>query len=174
MLLGGFADGLQVESGRGWTSVVASVTDQPEFWALLDRFQELAIHVTSINELGAEVLGAQAMADSAGVSQGDSGAEWRQWLAAAAAHDPGVLARTLGPAAGNIDLSGLDIRSHALVRLAALVAAGESREHFRSACETALDRGVTCAEITGALVALVPVLGSSRIVPAAAVVLGCC
>jgi hypothetical protein len=42
------------------------------------------------------------------------------------------------------------------------------------ACEVALDRGVTCAEITGVLVALVPVLGTSRIAPAATAVLGCC
>jgi alkylhydroperoxidase/carboxymuconolactone decarboxylase family protein YurZ len=80
---------------------------------------------------------------------------------------------SLGPEAGTIDLSGLDIRTHALVGLAALVAVGESRDPIRSACETALDRGVTGAEITGMLVALLPVLGADRIAAAALTVLSC-
>ena len=84
-----------------------------------------------------------------------------------------MLAPAQGPAAGNIDLSGLDIRTHALVRLAAQVAAGDSRDPIRSACEAALDRGVTGAEITGVLVALLPLLGADRIAAAAAIVLGC-
>ena len=84
-----------------------------------------------------------------------------------------MLAPALGPVAGNIDLSGLDIRTHALVRLAALVAASDSRDPIRSACEAALDRGVTGAEITGVLLALLPLLGADRIAAAAAIVLGC-
>ncbi|HEX9353034.1 MAG TPA: carboxymuconolactone decarboxylase family protein [Streptosporangiaceae bacterium] len=84
-----------------------------------------------------------------------------------------MLASALGPVAGNIDLPGLDISTHALVRLAALVAAGESRDPIRSACEAALDRGVTGAEITGVLVALLPALGADRIATAAPTVLGC-
>jgi alkylhydroperoxidase/carboxymuconolactone decarboxylase family protein YurZ len=75
--------------------------------------------------------------------------------------------------AANINLSGLDIRTHALVRLAALVAAGESRDPIWEACEAALDRGVTGAEIAGVLVALLPALGADRIAAAAAIVLGC-
>jgi alkylhydroperoxidase/carboxymuconolactone decarboxylase family protein YurZ len=71
-----------------------------------------------------------------------------------------VLAGALGLVAGNIDLSGLE-------------AAGESRDLLRSACEAALDRGVTGAEITGVLVALLPVVGGDRIAAAAAIVLGC-
>ena len=158
VLLGGVADGLQIESGRGWTSVAASVRDESELWGLLGRFQDLAMHLASINELG---------------DGGGPAGDWRQWLAGAAAGDPDVVAHALGPEAGNIDLSGLDIRTHALVRLAALVAAGESRDPIRSACETALDRGVTGAEITGVLVALLPALGADRIAAAALTVLGC-
>jgi hypothetical protein len=38
----------------------------------------------------------------------------------------------------------------------------------------ALDRGVTCAEVTGVLIALLPALGAGPIAAAARVVLGCC
>jgi alkylhydroperoxidase/carboxymuconolactone decarboxylase family protein YurZ len=174
-LLRGVADGLQIESGRGWTSIVVSVGDESELWGLLDRFQDFAIHLVSINELGAEVMRPPAGTGGPRVSHGgESAGGWRQWLAGAAANDPDVLARALGPVALNIDLSGLDIRTHALVCLAALVAAGESHDPIRSACEVALDRGVTCAEITGVLVALLPALGTDRIAAAAPTVLGCC
>jgi alkylhydroperoxidase/carboxymuconolactone decarboxylase family protein YurZ len=174
VLLGGVADGLQIESGRGWTSVVASVRDESELWGLLGRFQDLAMHLASINELGAAAM--RSLPETADRRVGDGGGPaggWRQWLAGAAASDPDVLTHATGPEAGTIDLSGLDIRTHALVRLAALVAAGESRDPIRSACETALDRGVTGAEITGMLVALLPALGADRIAAAAHTVLSC-
>jgi alkylhydroperoxidase/carboxymuconolactone decarboxylase family protein YurZ len=174
VLLGGVADGLQIESGRGWTSVAASVRDESELWGLLGRFQDLAMHLASINELGAAAMRSPTVtADRRVGDSGGAAGDWRQWLAGAAAGDPDVVAHALGPEAGNIDLSGLDIRTHALVRLAALVAAGESRDPIRSACETALDRGVTGAEITGVLVALLPALGADRIAAAALTVLGC-
>ena len=54
----------------------------------------------------------------------------------------------------------------------ALVAAGESRDPIWEACEAALDRGVTGAEITGVLVAILPALGNDRIAAAAAIVQG--
>jgi len=62
-----------------------------------------------------------------------AGRGWRPWLAGAAAGDPGVLAGALGLVAGNIEMSGLDIRTHALVRPAALVAVGEPGDPIRSA-----------------------------------------
>jgi alkylhydroperoxidase/carboxymuconolactone decarboxylase family protein YurZ len=174
VLLAGVADGLQIESGRGWTSVAASVRDESELWGLLGRFQDLAMHLASINELGAAAMGSLPETSDRRVGDGGGPAGgWRQWLAGAAASNPDVLAHAMGPEAGTIDLSGLDIRTRALVRLAALVAVGESRDPIRSACETALDRGVTGAEITGMLVALLPVLGADRIAAAALTVLSC-
>jgi hypothetical protein len=35
LLLAGVAGGLQIEFGRGWTSVVASAGDESELWGLL-------------------------------------------------------------------------------------------------------------------------------------------
>jgi hypothetical protein len=55
-LLAGLLDELQVESGHGWTCVIASVRDESELYGLLERFQEFALHIVSLNELGADVL----------------------------------------------------------------------------------------------------------------------
>jgi len=50
-LLTGLLDGFTVESGQGWTSIVASVRDESELYGLLDRFQEFALHIVSLTEL---------------------------------------------------------------------------------------------------------------------------
>jgi hypothetical protein len=50
-MLAGLLDGLTIESGDGWTSIVASVRDESEFYGLLDRFEELALHIVSIVSL---------------------------------------------------------------------------------------------------------------------------
>ena len=41
-----------IESGHGYTCVVAVVRDQSEFYGLLDRFQDLALQPVSLNEIG--------------------------------------------------------------------------------------------------------------------------
>jgi alkylhydroperoxidase/carboxymuconolactone decarboxylase family protein YurZ len=51
-LLTGILDGLLVETCRGWTCVMASVRDESELYGLLERFQEFALHIVSLNELG--------------------------------------------------------------------------------------------------------------------------
>lgn len=46
-------EGIEVQSCQdGGTCVVASVRDDAEFWGLLDRFQDFALHIVSIDELG--------------------------------------------------------------------------------------------------------------------------
>jgi hypothetical protein len=55
-LLMGALDGLVIETCRGWTCVIASVRDDAELYGLLERFQEFALHIVSLNELGADVL----------------------------------------------------------------------------------------------------------------------
>jgi hypothetical protein len=59
-LLAGVLDELLIESSRGWTCVMASVRDESELYGLLERFQEFALHIVSLNELGADVLGPRA------------------------------------------------------------------------------------------------------------------
>ena len=51
-LLASLIDNLQIESSRdGHTCVVASVQDDPEFWGLMEQFQDLALHVVSVQDL---------------------------------------------------------------------------------------------------------------------------
>ena len=45
-----------IETRQGWTCVTASVRDESEFYGLLDRFHEFALHIVSLNELDADVL----------------------------------------------------------------------------------------------------------------------
>jgi len=119
-LLTGILDEALIATFRGWTCVVASVRDESELYGLLERFQEFALHLVSLNEL---------------------------------APGPG------GDAAGQ---PGLDARTRALVRLAALVATGEPRDAYDRSVETALDQGVTHDEISGVLAALQPGQDSAR------------
>jgi hypothetical protein len=62
-LLAGVIDENCIESRRGWTCVMASVRDESELYGLLERFQEFALHIVSLNELGADVLRPRAAAD---------------------------------------------------------------------------------------------------------------
>ncbi len=94
------------------------------------------------------------------------------WLARVAAGDPVGLEPATCPEADNIERSGLDVRTHALVRLAALVAASESRASYDQAITTALDHGVTLDEIAGMLVALLPTAGAARLTAAGPAILG--
>ena len=41
----------EVTAFRGWTSITASVQDVSEFYGLLDRLEEFALRVVSVNEL---------------------------------------------------------------------------------------------------------------------------
>jgi alkylhydroperoxidase/carboxymuconolactone decarboxylase family protein YurZ len=93
------------------------------------------------------------------------------WLAGVVAGDPAILTAAPGPDDDNIEESGLDIRSHAMVCLAALVAAGEKGTAYDEHIETALDRGVTPEEIAGVLVPLLPIAGAARVTAAAPAIL---
>jgi 4-carboxymuconolactone decarboxylase len=95
-----------------------------------------------------------------------------EWLAGVAAGGPAVPAPGLGLEADNIDESGLDVRTYALVCLAAAVAAGGSRDGYDRHVAAALDRGVTPDEIIGVLVALLPTVGVTRVTEAAPDVFG--
>jgi alkylhydroperoxidase/carboxymuconolactone decarboxylase family protein YurZ len=90
-----------------------------------------------------------------------------EWLAGVAVGRPAGPAPGSGPEADNIDESGLDVRSYALVRLASLVTAGAPGEGYDRHIAAALDRGVTLDEIIGVLVALLPMVGVARVTEAA-------
>ena len=66
-----------------------------------------------------------------------------EWVSSIAAGGPAVPAPVIGPEADPIDESGLDVRTYALVCLAAAVTAGESGEGYDRHVAAALDQGVT-------------------------------
>ena len=55
-LLASILDGFSVESGRGWTCIMASVRDESELYGLIDRLQEFALHIVSLTELDPDVV----------------------------------------------------------------------------------------------------------------------
>jgi alkylhydroperoxidase/carboxymuconolactone decarboxylase family protein YurZ len=166
-LMAAVLDGLLIESCQGWTSVMALVRDEPELYGLLDRFQDFALHVVSLNELGGDVLRSQA-AGRPVESIRPRRATSEEWLKGAAAGDPAMLETTVDRATDNLEQSGLDMRAHAMARLAALVAGGEPGSAYIEHVATALDCGVTLDEIVGVLVALLPMVGAARVTACAA------
>jgi alkylhydroperoxidase/carboxymuconolactone decarboxylase family protein YurZ len=141
-LMAAVLEGLLIESYPGWTCVTASVHDESELHELLDRFQDFALHLVSLNELGTDVLSPRA-----------SGR------------------KVAGPAADYVEQPGLDIRTHAMVRLAALVAGGEPGTTYIEHVVSALGAGVTLDEIVGVLVTLLPTVGAARVAAFAAATL---
>ena len=55
-VLAGVLDDAVIESGHGYTRVIATVRDQSDFYGLLDKFAALALRPVSLIELGAERL----------------------------------------------------------------------------------------------------------------------
>jgi 4-carboxymuconolactone decarboxylase len=106
------------------------------------------------------------------VSSHNHPADLAEWLAGVAASGAAVPAPGIGLEADNIDESGLDVRTYALVRLAAVVTAGESGAGYDRHVAAALDQGVTLDEIIGVLVALLPAVGVARVTAAAPDIFG--
>jgi alkylhydroperoxidase/carboxymuconolactone decarboxylase family protein YurZ len=69
--------------------------------------------------------------------------------------------------AGDASLAGLDQRSHALVKIAALVAADAAPPAYMNCVEAARGAGVSQDEIVGVLIAVLPLVGIARVVSAA-------
>ena len=67
----------------------------------------------------------------------------------------------------NVAESHLDAKTHALVRLGALVAIDSASPGYMSTLETARRRGATDDEIVGCLIAVLPAIGVARVVSAA-------
>jgi 4-carboxymuconolactone decarboxylase len=63
--------------------------------------------------------------------------------------------------------SGLDPRTHALVRVASLIAIDAAPPSYMSAVTAGLEAGVSVDEIVGTLIAVIPIVGVARVVSAA-------
>jgi 4-carboxymuconolactone decarboxylase len=84
-----------------------------------------------------------------------------------ATNDHSMIEWLVGQQLTNIGSSGLDARTHALVRLAALIACDAAPASFVWQVGFARESGITPEEMVGVLVALAPTVGMARIVAAA-------
>lgn len=71
----------------------------------------------------------------------------------------------MGPEAANV--SALDPKTHALVRLGAALAIDAAPSSYQSAVEPALAAGATIDEVVDTLIAVASTIGSARVVSAA-------
>jgi alkylhydroperoxidase/carboxymuconolactone decarboxylase family protein YurZ len=67
----------------------------------------------------------------------------------------------------NVAASGLDGKTHSLVRLGALIASDAAPPSYMEAIEAARGSGASTTEIVGTLVAVMPAVGVTRVVSAA-------
>ena len=67
----------------------------------------------------------------------------------------------------NLSQSGLDPKSHALVRLGALIAADAAPPSYLDALERARQYGTSDEELVGCLIAVLPEVGAARVISAA-------
>jgi alkylhydroperoxidase/carboxymuconolactone decarboxylase family protein YurZ len=81
-------------------------------------------------------------------------------------HDEGCIQATLGINLNTNEAAGLDPRTQALVRLGGLVAMGAAPVSCHWAAEAALDAGATAEDVVGALVAVAPICGLTRVISA--------
>jgi 4-carboxymuconolactone decarboxylase len=89
-------------------------------------------------------------------------------LIGVAQHDASALEGLFKARLDNLEASGLDPKTYALVNIAALIAADAAPASYVFQVALALDAGVTPEQILGLLVALNPTVGNVRIVSAAA------
>ena len=93
--------------------------------------------------------------------------EHERRLRSLALNDEAVVASVLGARLGPDELSGLDPKTLALVRLGAVVVLGAEPVTYQWATQAALAAGATDDEIVGTLVAVSSVPGLTRAVSAA-------
>jgi 4-carboxymuconolactone decarboxylase len=93
-------------------------------------------------------------------------ADHEERLRRLALHDQSFIESVLAMDRDDVEASGLDAKTHALVRLGALLAADAAASSCYSTITVALNAGATAEEIVGVLIALTPVIGLSRAVSA--------
>ncbi|HSK91246.1 MAG TPA: carboxymuconolactone decarboxylase family protein [Euzebyales bacterium] len=84
-----------------------------------------------------------------------------------ALHDERVITSILAMDLGTWDMSCIDARTHALVRLGALIALDAPVVSYQSCIAMALAAGATADDIVDTLIAVAPIAGEVRLVAAA-------
>jgi alkylhydroperoxidase/carboxymuconolactone decarboxylase family protein YurZ len=93
-------------------------------------------------------------------------ADHEERLRRLALHDQSFIESVLAMDRDDVEASGLDAKTHALVRLAALLSADAAPASCHSTITVALSAGATADEVVGVLIALTPVIGLARAVSA--------
>lgn len=88
-------------------------------------------------------------------------------LAEIAAGNPGLLAEAVDTRSTELEGTGLDSRTFALVKIAGLIAVGAPPVSYEWQIANALEEGVTPEDIVGVLGAVAPQVGGPRVVAAA-------
>jgi alkylhydroperoxidase/carboxymuconolactone decarboxylase family protein YurZ len=82
-------------------------------------------------------------------------------------HDERLMSEACNSAPATTDGPGLDPKTRALVRLAALVAVGGAVPSYGAHADAAIEAGATVAEIVDVLLGVIPLVGLPRVVAAA-------
>jgi alkylhydroperoxidase/carboxymuconolactone decarboxylase family protein YurZ len=98
---------------------------------------------------------------------GDNVDEYKLTLRRLALRDDRFIEALLSEDRSNATLAGIDPQSHALIRIAALIAVDAAPPSYMSAIEAGRRAGVSDDEIVGTLIAVLPVIGVARVVSAA-------
>ena len=93
--------------------------------------------------------------------------EYKLTLRRLAMRDDRYIDALLSEDRANATLAGIDPRSHALARIAALIAVDAAPPSYMSAVEAGLEAGASYDEIVGTLIAVMPIVGVARVVSAA-------
>src|SRR5215469_15458255 len=88
-------------------------------------------------------------------------------LTGIATADTEVLAASIGLREAHLEHTGLDARTFALVKIAALIALDAAPASYAWQIGNALDEGVQPEEIVGVLMAVAPLVGGPRVIAAA-------
>jgi 4-carboxymuconolactone decarboxylase len=93
--------------------------------------------------------------------------DYKLTLRRLALRDDQLIDTLLSEEQANATLAGIEPRSHALVRIAALIAVDAAPPSYMSAVEAGLQAGASRDEIVGTLIAVIPIVGVARVVSAA-------
>jgi 4-carboxymuconolactone decarboxylase len=93
--------------------------------------------------------------------------EYQERLRSLTLSDDRFVGSVLGMAQDTVEISRLDPKTHAFVRLAALLAVDAGQSSYNASVEVALASGATYDEIVGILIAVAPAVGLGRVVSAA-------
>ena len=94
-------------------------------------------------------------------------ADYRETLRRLALNDEYFVESVLGMGHDTVEVSRLDQKTHALVRLGASLAIDAAPSSYQANVEVALAAGACIDEIVGTLIAVAPTVGLTRVVSAA-------